>query len=548
MKKHSVLNDHVKRGNTFYPPLLANKGINVEQAEWRRRIVPELIWLVPLFNKYGVEKAKSLAYALCRAVGEESGWSFIGTISCFRKLKPVQKSAIRKRMQAAGILTDLCDALEPILRMYPKCPLRFLMGDNKLTVNKQNAMKYIAPLLEEFLFRGEILPTLIQGIYYDINLKMGRMHFNKGLSPHNTSKLSDYPDTDESRQVASFIRCFISQIGMLKKDLWWPEYFWQQGNNLGSCQFSQDDEITPGLISRPFILYHAECFEKYSEETGELWFNVMTHYKFNIYNAFRDEILLGLASRIYRLTIQIVSYIPNWVEDIGQVYVRMAVESYIYWKWLKTCGSDDDFKKYYEHGLGQQKLYMEHLNTYLTSNGMSMHEAEEQNTGLNFIRRHKLSSFIPVNVGNPLDKNLRILAEEADLKELYCLVFSPASSIVHGMYDSLEKYYLRQCRNPFHCFHRVPFYWSKNSVSEYGLAQTLTITDWVFAEMLEDVKLPAPEVLPGERFYNLLHDEQELTSFMNNPDIVEEAKVFEEFIYHKMKEDDDAKKSKKGKQ
>jgi hypothetical protein len=535
-QRRQVLGGHRRKGSTFYPPFLSQSselGIGLVSVEWRRNILPELIWLAPLVHDHGFQKACTLASALSNAAGQAGNWStfpHIGAVSSFAKLTPEQRSHVRRQMQAAGLLNDLRKSVDPLIRLYPKCPLGFLLGNEKPAVKKQEAMTYMAPLLEECLFRGECLPTIVQGVYYAMGLASGRMLFNEGMTPPLPQDLEGYPESESAQRAAGFIRCIVGQFDAMKVESFWPEYFWQSGNNIGKCQIREESGTSIGAVSQAFMFYHLECFRLYSEESGSIWELCERKRTFNLYNQGRDEVLYGLAARIYRLGIQIASFIPNWVEDIGQVYVRMAVESYIYWVWFKHHALEADFAKFYEHGLGQQKLYSEHISSLLASQGLSKKEIDEGNAGLEFLKHHRLPEFVPVNIGNAVGKDLRSIAKEAGLSDLYSLVYGPTSSMVHGMYDTLEQYYLRRCLNPFHCLHRVPFYWTKNSISEYGPENSLILTDWVLAEMLTDVGEVPPIPMPGERFFMRLQDEKASDDFLEHPEHGPKVAKNEEFV------------------
>ena len=522
-KRRPVLHGHKKVRNTFYPPFLTRSremGVSIQAIQWRKMMLPELIWLAPLVHDHGYQRACMLASALSNNAGEAANWKIfphIGTVSWFAKLSSVQKSQVRRRLQAAGVLDDIRKSIAPIVKLYPRFPLKFLFGSEKPTVAKKEAMEYLAPLLWECLFRGERLPMLIQGVFYAMELASGRMSFAEGMDPPLPQDLEDYPKSEESERAAGFIRCTVGQMEAIPVDSFWPEYFWQRGNDLGGCRIPSEPGVAVGEVSQAFIMYHLECYRHYCDEATQIWETAETKRRFNLFDQVRGEVLFGLAARIYRLAVQVTSFIPNWVEDIGQIYVRMAVESYIYWVWFRNHATDEDFKKFYEHGLGQQKLYSEHIRSVLEEEGLSQEEIEEGNAGLEFLKNHKLAEMVTVPLGNPVGKDLRKIAKEADLGEIYSLVFAPTSSMVHGMYDSLERYYLRRCVNPFHCLHRVPFYWTKNSISEYGPVNTLILADWMLAQLMKDVGEEPPTPMPGESFLNRLNDEEEFEKFRTDP-------------------------------
>lgn len=139
--------------------------------------------------------------------------------------------------------------------------------------------------------------------------------------------------------------------------------------------------------------------------------------------------------------------------------------------------------------------------------------------------------FVPVNVGNPLGKNLGALAEEADLREFHALVFSPTSAAVHGSYDNLDQHYLKECINPFHCRHRIPYYWYKSLISLYAVLNSLSITDWLLEELVKEVDSDVPDLMPGRAFMNNIQDEDKLGEFSGREEIKEQCRFFEEKIW-----------------
>jgi hypothetical protein len=533
-KNSNILRDHVKKGSTFYPPFLLLDGMtHMNQVEWRKGILPEIFWLATIAQDHEFSRAQDLARGLATVtigVNGNLGLPGIGTMSAFERISSSEWVQIRKRLRAIGLLEPLAKSFAPFVTLYPNAPIRFLFEGESSPFDKIAALDYMRPLLWDCLFRHEKLPTLIQGLYFDMCLASGKLHFAEGLKVHDTTKLADYPDSEESESTAAYLRCHANSICALGNSSDWPKYFWQTGDTLGPCDIPPDEGPQLPVYSQGFILYHLECFRFYNEETMAIWDDFQGHYSRDLYEPLRDEVLLGLACRIYRLTVQVVSFLPNWTEDIGQVFLRMAVESYIIWKWLREKGTEDDFKSFYEHGLGQQKLYMEHLNSYLEAQGLTPEEVAEMNPGLNFLKKHKMPDFIPVNVGNAWKKDLRKISEEAGVKALHSLIFGPTSSVVHGMYDSIDRYYLRQCFNPFHCLHRVPLFWVKNPISVYGAANTLQLMDWVFAEMCVDAGIDVPEPLPGEGYLNRLYDDDAFQGFCEREDVSDKAAQREAFV------------------
>ena len=65
---------------------------------------------------------------------------------------------------------------------------------------------------------------------------------------------------------------------------------------------------------------------------------------------------------------------------------------------------------------------------------------------------------INIELGHWTNKDTRKLASDAGMERFYRLVFSPASSDVHGTWLSLKQSSLDLCAEPLHRYHRLPSY------------------------------------------------------------------------------------------
>lgn len=539
--------DHIRKGKIFYPPFTYDGPNNrFTEVNWRADILPELFWLAVVVKLKGFLAAKNLTChmaVLADRVSNIENKPDFGTISGYDTLSGADWKKLKLYLEQYNIFRPLQQALSPLCLLYPKCPFTNIF-DLKEELNFDQAVDLLGPILDECIYRSEKTPILAQGIYYDILLSYDKLNLN-GVSRHNTDLLLNYPESDEAQHVAGFMRCNATSLPMLKSLMnnrteknEWPQYFWSRGRGFGDCIPVKKDGVYPGDVAGEFIFYSAEAFRSYHNKTRSIWDMIYEKYPYNIYNSLRDDVLLGLSARMYRLTVQIISFTPNWTEDVGQVYLRMILESFIYYKWLKICGSDADFKMFYEYGLGEQKLQNKHKREYLKHHGVDEDSADEIVQSMDFLRGHKLPEFVPVNVGSPLKKNLGKLAEEAGVKEFYALIYSPTSSVVHGMYDSLDQFYLCECINPFHCRHRVPYYWYKSPLSTYGVLNSVSIFDWILEDLLNECGLDVPESMPGVVYVNMLNDEDQFREFSERQDVKLKCKYMSDTVANEMNEED----------
>lgn len=64
---------------------------------------------------------------------------------------------------------------------------------------------------------------------------------------------------------------------------------------------------------------------------------------------------------------------------------------------------------------------------------------------------------LPIELGSVFEgTDMRKMAYEVKLEDLYRLVYSPTSAELHGEWVSLKEHNLTLCVNPLHGFHRLP--------------------------------------------------------------------------------------------
>jgi len=527
---NKILQDHLRKGKYFYPKFIYNEdgSQRMNLVNWRADLVPELFWIGLFIEKEGFHEAKR---TLCTFVGFVDRCLIgrerrnLGIISGYRNISSEQAEPLLDQLEHCGLLALLQETLAPLIFLFPECPLKFLFS-TKPELDEIEAGRIVGKVLDACLYRVEKLSTLVQGIYHDMLVSSGMLHIPSHFENKNSDNLEKYPDSEESRNLAAYYRCTATGIPMemqqiFKDEEWkWPKHFWEAGLEIGNCHPGEPEGLSLADIPLELNLFNTQCFGEYNLACGDILDSLMAEYPFNLHEPTRDHILLGLASRIYRLCVQIVSFSTNWVGDTDSIFVRLAAESYIYFKWFLKFGTPESFKEFYDHGSGKQKLRKEHLDKYFDSLGMDPKDSEVLNAGLNFLKKHKIPDFVAVNLGSPLkNKNIHKLAIEAGLDELYHLIVDPASSFIHGTFDCIDNHYLVECKNPFHGGHKIPYFWSKSPVSTFGLSQLLYLVDWVIEDLCELLGKDIPETLPGEQYLEKVFSKEKLEEFSSQEHI-----------------------------
>lgn len=175
-----------------------------------------------------------------------------------------------------------------------------------------------------------------------------------------------------------------------------------------------------------------------------------------IYNAEISETIGGLLARQATLTMQLASTPQIWNEHVAPMILRCMADAHITLAWILRSPKERS-KKYVLYGLGQEKLYIEHLKAECEKSGDDDREMEE----LIHVREYWLNSqradfLTEVNVGNWAEVNTRDMAKEVDCEGLYKFVYVPYSSVIHNTWQHISVFNLKRCRNPLHKYHKVP--------------------------------------------------------------------------------------------
>jgi hypothetical protein len=239
--KQQILSDHQKVGRRYIPPILQLGPFS--DVKWVECVLPEVLWLGLLNEAYGVAKGAELALGLARAAVKTAGRKkWYGSTSAYAALDEVQKIQILNTL-ATNDRELLQKAFLPFLLFYPRCPLTFIFEDNFRWERESKPKKVLAEFkafLAALFDKLEKPATFMQanGVY--IAFVTGKLQVAKGLSLANFPAIEKYPETEDSRRVASGVRMavnmFIGMAEQLPND--WQKYFWNRGLELEPCELA----------------------------------------------------------------------------------------------------------------------------------------------------------------------------------------------------------------------------------------------------------------------------------------------------------------------
>ncbi len=456
-------------GNKFLPPFMA-MPFPLSPIDWVRDFVPDLLWLGLLIHKHGPTGGLALAVRIAQATKRRrrAKGRFYCFASDYEDTRPTTAPRIRQDIGSA--IEEIQEAMYPLASLYRGNPLEFLFTADALDAaplsvdDSISTLKYVTG---ELMDKRTRLAAITQAAAIAILKQTDSFRIPEGSGLEELSPILDYPDSEASQKVASMTRATVVAIGggarsEFRKPSDWPQRFWRHGYTISTCVLPDRMPLTTGegseheLGDTNFQKLLTIC-QRYAEDLG----NEVEHYwgasTPDIANPRRGEVLAGIVSREVRLASMIVGVPQLWSADILRILSRCQVESHVNLVWLIARANPDDFAAFVEYGLGQEKLFVEHLSSKVESRGTSIPGGSE------FVERMRtwvqgqiMSEFLPVNVGDWTDKSVRDRASEVGLDDDYQLGYAPHSSGLHGTWNVLAQTHLQHCLNPLHRFHRVP--------------------------------------------------------------------------------------------
>jgi len=464
-QKKQILSDHQRKGKELIPPLVGVLSDKLVHVRWIDNLLPDIIWIGLLqdmrIELRGAEVALKCAEETNKILKPKKIRSF-AFISDYRDINASQAEMIKRNLANEGVLNDLQSCLFPLISLYPKCPFGILFDDHSLDaykVNSDTALDTMKRVVRDCFNRQGLPATIVQTIAVYIMLVTGKLRVLQGVGFENPYVILDYPFTEESQNLASVVRSTLNAVECEKsrnKNLW-CSYFWQRGYEISTCEFSDSsphpsdsaNTIESSDILRAAHTYREELFEEILYRWNLAFIDLAQPLK--------DEILGGLIARQARLATVITTDPNSWAVDIGRILLRCMVDTHITLVWLAFKGTEEDVQQFFQYGLGQEKLLLEHLSSRLDERDPKLASLREEVEGMRtWINSQIITDFLPVNVGSWTKKSTREMAEETNCLDMYNLGYSPFSSTVHGMWNTISRVNLTYCTNPLHRFHGVP--------------------------------------------------------------------------------------------
>lgn len=446
--KTRVLADHKKVGQVLVPPMreyLGERGT----VSWADRILPELIWQAVIIEYAGVERGVELCAIIAKSANVVLTQEYFAFASSFDFLGIAGKQQVVCSLEDQGCLREVRGSLKTFLQLYPECPLKFLDNSPRQSVDTKNVVAFKGTLAKYFNRHAQPAMIIQANVVYFAGI-CGKLKYMTGVSvPKLEAIVSDF-ESSESKHACASVRAtvngFMGHIGEKISDRW-PRYFWNRGAEL--------DPV------RPIVRQQAQSPLKLPEQLGrfvelaelglaERWSRLPK----DIYDIHQCEVVGALLARQVTLAKRMARN-PDFCDmHIGPIFLRVMVDNHITLAWiLKDLPTRA--RLFVLHGLGQAKLYVEHLKAAKEDNAdvrlQPAIEAMER-----WIDSQQYSFLTEVNLGSWSGADARQMAEQADCLDVYRYAYTPFSSCVHNMWNHVGRLNLAQSGNALHKYLLVP--------------------------------------------------------------------------------------------
>jgi hypothetical protein len=463
LKSYSSLTAHKREKSKLIAPL--HRIQQLEVLDWERDILPEHLWIESLSSTYLEDVWQKIYEKFLDALDEycPEGIDIYGFISDF-VLIPADKREEFVNKNEHLIYEAFYKPFGRIIAFYPESPCYWLLQKKYLDIERPLdsavELRKLSAMILRLMPGKDLYAGHIRTLPLSRALKHGHVYFKRGMEI--AELLPKYPkncNEDEKYRVQQFARMMINmEFQRLKhyKAREWPRYFWRLNLDLVPCVPRSIEFKKNLLLNDSDINMLRKCLEKNSNTAIDYLEEISLKHRYDLYETEKDEILLGLFSRLTRLYVLISLDSNFWARDIAGIMLRCLTDTAISFGYLAKAGTEKEFKEFKCYGEGKEKLLMLHLqDTYSEKKSLEGRSCEEiaEEMGWSF-----MPELIDIELGNWTKKSARELAIEAELEELYRIIYDPTSSDLHGTWMSIKKSNLVRCIQPLHRFHRMPLF------------------------------------------------------------------------------------------
>jgi hypothetical protein len=483
-RQTSSLAHHQRQGKTMTPPLMQID--NLTFTSWTHTGLPECIWIAAVNRE---ANSRSAAHGplnvLERFLDPEEAEVLDGRISRFA-LIPTERRAEARAALRAETPYGLPEGLGHALALYPDCPAAWLYEGSSSVEDPdtERGVAYLKKLVAPMIPSRDPYSAELRLMVIARHAKAGKLHIAPNLEVVDlVPKYPTYLDTEDREHVEAFARNAWNILAGHVPDgepvsVEWCHYFWRNSYEISDCESAaalddpvpldeeSDEEDLPDASAEgvspgePTLADIRSAFTGALNALGSSLRELQVTAVLDTYETETDEVKLGLASRAFRLLRKFLLMPQWWTNEMAPHLIRPLVDERIVVAWLLAQDQPELYRKFKEYGAGKRKLYKLKLEELMDSDELDAGEREDisrLHTRLaDEVNQDTMEEFLQIDLGGTFSgKNIREMARETDLADLYSLTYQPLSTESHGEWGSLVLFDLDRCANPLHLYHRV---------------------------------------------------------------------------------------------
>jgi hypothetical protein len=493
----SSLAEHRRHKKTLTPPMMTLP--NLRQTRWQHERLPDFVWLQAIREETGgLPPANDALDILDPFVPDPQKDTprpqpatdghplpapidyLDGRISTFALVPERQRGPAREALSTCARWA-LPDGLGHALALYPDCPAAWLYEDwaREHHADPEIGIAYLKRLVVAIYDPCGRPSSQLRLMPLARMIKHGKLYFAEGMKI--TELLPDYPtrlSTADQLHVEQWARA-TSLTRLASEDSTiaqtWVTYFWRHSYEIAPCEEpptqppapEEHDEQDDGQMPRepprersaPASL--AEVRRRLFAAVDELGQGLQVLQQqatLDTHETTADEIKLGLASRQFRLLRRLIADPSLWNNEMAPHMLRSMIDVRIILAWLIKQDDLQLFERFKAYGQGKRKLFKLKLEDLMESEKVSFDEDDRAflDRMREKVNQDTMEEFQTIDLGGSFSgKNIREMAKETDLADLYSLNYQPLSTEAHGEWGSLLDFDLRHCGNPLHKYHRL---------------------------------------------------------------------------------------------
>lgn len=231
MTRKNILTDHKKVGKKLVPPMAQ---VPLILHSHYHDTIPQLIHLALYRATNSLQSTVDFSRELAIAANVGDGMAVHSLIANLTDLSELRTNEVKSVISRN---VEFADLMRSFYRLYPDFPLRFLLGDGIGTWLEQEILKKLRATIINFSDSRSRFSTEVLGCFYYGGLCAGTVRLTSEVEVPNFEAIRDYPDTDESRRVASQIRASCNGlIGHMAENSLWTTAFWNRGFKFSDCK------------------------------------------------------------------------------------------------------------------------------------------------------------------------------------------------------------------------------------------------------------------------------------------------------------------------